>query len=110
MGPARLAPPFAKPDRWTAPHVYALRLLNDHRFRHHRSPPLPFSFLFPLLIGRDLPHRDLVKGAPLRFHPDMGVAREHSARDGADDAYDHLVARTGLGELSDQRVAVIVPP
>ena len=38
------------------------------------------------------------------------VARQHGARDVPGDAHDHLVARSGLREFRDQRVAVIVPP
>ena len=40
----------------------------------------PLSTL-PLLVGRTLAHCNLVEDAPLRFHPDMGVARKHGARD-----------------------------
>ena len=67
------------------------------------------GFLFALFIGRALACGDLVEGAPFRFHPHVGVPLEHSARDVASDAHDHLVARARLGELRDQRVAVIVP-
>jgi hypothetical protein len=54
-----------------------------------------------------LARSDLVEGAPLRFHPHVGVAREHGARDVPRDAHDHFVARSGLGDLPDERVPVI---
>jgi hypothetical protein len=39
----------------------------------------------------------------------VGVAREHGARDVPGGAHDHFVPRARLGELRDQRVAIIVP-
>jgi hypothetical protein len=46
---------------------------------------------------------------PLCFHPHVGVAREHGARDVAGNGRDHLIARTRLSELCCQSVAVVVP-
>jgi hypothetical protein len=43
---------------------------------------------------RALPCGDLVECAPLRLHPDVGIAREHGARDVPGDAHDHVV--TGI--------------
>ncbi|HEX7425198.1 MAG TPA: hypothetical protein VF311_15120 [Terriglobales bacterium] len=68
------------------------------------------GFLFALFIGRALACGDLVEGAPFRFHPHVGVPREHGPRDVARDAHDHLVTRARLRKLRDQRVTVIVPP
>jgi hypothetical protein len=31
--------------------------------------------------GRALAGGDLIEGAPLRFHPDVGISRKHGARD-----------------------------
>jgi hypothetical protein len=53
--------------------------------------------------------RLLVQRMALDFHPHVGVARQHGARDVPGNAHDHLGARTRLGEFRDQRVAVIVP-
>src|ERR1035441_3311291 len=63
-----------------------------------------FGFLFPLLVGRALACGDLVEGAPLRFHPHVGVAREHGARDVPSDAHDHLVARARRREIGRAHV------
>ena len=54
----------------------ARRLLNDHCWRDHRSLLPPFEFLLALLVGCPLACRDFVRGAPFRFHPHVGVARE----------------------------------
>jgi len=71
---------------------------------------MPFSVVLAPLVGRNLAGGDLVEGAPLRFHPHVGIAREHGARDVTGEAHDHFVTGTGLKRLRDQRVAVIVPP
>jgi len=60
---------------------------------------LPLCILLALFVGRALAHGDLVKRAPLRFHPHVGIAREHGARDVSGDTHDHLVARARLREL-----------
>ena len=70
----------------------------------------PFGFLSALTVRRALARGDFVEGAPLGFHPRVGVAREHGARDVASNAHDHLVACARLGEFRHQRVAVVVPP
>jgi hypothetical protein len=70
---------------------------------------LPFDFSLALLVGRALARGDFVEGAPFRFHPHVGVPREHGARDVPWDAHDHLVAGARFGRFRDQRVAVIVP-
>jgi hypothetical protein len=59
-----------------------------------------------------MPRCDLIEGAPLSFHPNMGVPRKHGARDVAGDAHDDLVASARLGEFGHQRVAVrrMAPP
>ena len=62
-----------------------------------------------LLVCRALPRGDLIEGAPLGLHTDVRVPGEHCARDVAGDAHDHLITGARLGELRDQRVAVIVP-
>src|ERR1035441_7522807 len=54
-------------------------------------------------VGRVLACGDLVKGAPLRFHPDVGVAREHGARDVPEDAHDHFVVRAGFACIGQAR-------
>src|ERR1039457_1672816 len=68
-------------------------LLNQRRLSIHRSRLLPFGFLFALFVGRALPCGDLVEGAPLCLHPDVGVPREHGAGDVSGDTHDHLFAR-----------------
>ena len=45
-----------------------------------RSFLLLLGFILPLLVGRALACRDLVERAPLRFHPHVGVTRQHGAR------------------------------
>jgi len=45
------------------------------------QPHVPLRFCVSLYVGRALARGDLVQGAPLRLHPDVGVAREHGARD-----------------------------
>src|ERR1017187_2971558 len=68
-----------------------------------------FGFLTALLVGRTLAHCNLVEGAPLRFHPHMGIARKHGARDVASDAHDHPLsavtrrASRPVGAVSWQR-------
>ena len=74
--------------------------------RNRRGLLLPIGVALALLVGRILSRGDLVEGAPLRFHPHVGVAREHGARDVSGDAHDHLVTRARLRELRDQRVVV----
>lgn len=88
------------------------RRLLDRRQLRRRSNLLllPFCFLLPLLVGGALTYGDLVKRAPLRFHRDVGVARERGPCDMPGDAHDHLIARTRLGELRNERVAIVVPP
>ena len=53
---------------------------------------LLFRGLCKLRRGRWLAH-DGFQGLALRFHPNVGVPREHNARDVLGDAHDHLVAR-----------------
>ena len=77
-------------------------LLNHWWYRDHQTLLPPFSFLLALLVGCALAGGNLVEGAPLRLHPDMGVAREHDARDVPGDAHDHLVARARLGQFGDE--------
>ena len=55
-----------------------------------------FSVVFAFLVGGILAGGDLVEGVPFRFHPDVGVSREHGARDVPGNAHDHLVAGTRL--------------
>ena len=57
---------------------------------------LPFGVTFALLIRRALPRGDLVEGPPFRFHPHVGVPRQHGTGDVPGDANDHLVARARL--------------
>ena len=90
--------------------VNCRRLLNQRRLGDRRRRLLPFGFRLALLIGRVLARGDLVEGAPFRFHPHVGVAREHGAGDVPGDAHDHLVAGARFSEFRDQRVAVVVPP
>ena len=75
-----------------------------------RAPRLPLRVRLALFVRRQLPRRDLVERAPLRFHPDVGVPREQGAGDVPGDAHNHLVAGARLREFRDQCVAVIVPP
>jgi hypothetical protein len=56
-----------------------------------------------------LANSDFIEGAPLRFHPHVGVARKHGAGDVPGDAHDHLVARARFRQFRNQRVTVIVP-
>jgi hypothetical protein len=53
---------------------------------------IPICFLLALFVRGRLASGDLVEGAPLRFHPHVGVARKHGAGDVAGYAHDHLVA------------------
>ena len=59
---------------------------------------LPLRFPLALLVGIALPLGDFIERAPLRFHPHVGVAREHGARDVAGDAHNRFFACPGLGE------------
>jgi hypothetical protein len=74
------------------------------------SWPAPAArLLLALLVGGALAFGDLVERPPLRFHSYVGVAREHGARDVPGDTHKHVVARPRLGELRDQRMAIVVP-
>ncbi len=53
---------------------------------------LTFGFLAALLVGSALACDDFLEGTPLRFHANVGVAREHGPRDATGDAHDHLTA------------------
>jgi hypothetical protein len=53
----------------------ASELLNQGRLGHYRNLLPPFTFLLTLLVGSRLPCGDLVEGAPLGFHPHVGVTR-----------------------------------
>jgi hypothetical protein len=66
------------------------------------------SVRLALLVSRALACGDLIQSAPFRFHPHVGVAREHGARSVPGDAHDRLVASAGLGKFREQRVAVVV--
>src|ERR1017187_5138353 len=83
-----------------------MRLLTPRCLSARRTLP-PFGFHLPLLIGCVLPRGDLVEGAPLRFHPHVGVARKHGARNMPRGAHDHLVtgSETDRG-LHRERVAL----
>src|ERR1035437_1925642 len=85
------------PSRWratTSSMAEASELLKHRRLGNHR-------LRLALLVGRALACSDLVEGAPLCLHLDMGVTREHGARDVPGDAHDHLVARARFRELRD---------
>jgi len=84
------------------------RSLKHQWFSSHRTLLPPLGFFLALLVGGALARGNLVQGTPFRFHPHVGVTREHGARDVPGDAHDHLVARARLGGLRDQRVPVIV--
>ena len=86
--------------------AFGWRLLNHRYLRDCRSLQLPFGFLLAFLVGRALACRDFVERAPLGFHPHVGVARQHGARDVPGDAHDDFIARARLGEFRDQGVAV----
>ena len=66
--------------------------------RESSTPAFPSQFSFRAggtiapFVRRALACSDLVEGAPLRFHPHVGVPREHGARDVPRDAHDDLVA------------------
>jgi hypothetical protein len=74
-------------------HVSTPEEMHVERFGN-RGNSLLLSFLPALLVGRPLPNCDLVEGAPLGFHPDMGVAGKHGARNVPSDAHDHFAAPT----------------
>src|SRR5437879_6357603 len=92
------------------PRFPAVQLLDQRRLGDHRSLRAQFSVALALLFGRALARGDLVERAPLRLHPQLGVAREHGARDVPGDTHDHLVASARLREFRDQCVAIVVPP
>ena len=50
------------------------------------------AFLLAFFISLALARGDLVEGAPLRFHPHVGVAGKHGARDVAGDAHNNFSA------------------
>src|SRR5450759_4336479 len=83
---------FIDGNRWLAPGSgpSKRRLLNHCLLSSHDS--LMLCFLPALHIGGALARSDLVEGAPLRFHPDMRVARKHGARNVLSDAPDHIGA------------------
>ena len=54
----------------------AVRLLNHRQLKNSRLL-LPQAFRLALLVGCTLARRHFVEGAPVRFHPHVGVAREH---------------------------------
>jgi hypothetical protein len=67
-------------------HVADCRLSNHCGF-------LPQCFFVRLVVQHALPCGDLVERPPFRFHSDIGIAREHGARDAPAGLRDHLVAR-----------------
>src|ERR1017187_3995686 len=80
-----------KLGRWTrldallgqsATHVSPPAITDHRRLEDRRSLLPPFRVILPLLVGRILAGGNLVEGAPLRFHPHVGITREHGARDG----------------------------
>src|ERR1035441_1914335 len=100
------------PARWqaTPSSMAEASELRKHRgLRDHRCRLLPPAAAAQRPPGasrrRILAGGDLIEGAPLRFHPHVGVSREHGARNVPGDAHDHLVARARLREFRDQRVA-----
>ena len=54
-------------------------LLQNWHLRDLDSLLQLLCFLLALLVGCALPCGDLVEDPPLRFHPDVGVSREHGA-------------------------------
>jgi len=58
-----------------------------------RLTDTPSGVLIAPFTRRLLPRRNLVQSPALRFHPHVGVSREHGAGDVAGDAHDHMVAR-----------------
>ena len=73
IGLCRLFGPQARVCQW--------RLLNHYGLRDRRNLLLPFGFRLALLVGRVLACGDLVEGAPLRLHPDVGEWCESMARE-----------------------------
>jgi hypothetical protein len=63
--------------RRTATQIPHRRLLNHRQWGNRSTPFLPFGFLFALLVRRTLARGNLVQCALFRFHPHVGVAREH---------------------------------
>jgi hypothetical protein len=59
-----------------------------------------FRFLLALFVSRALAFDNFVEGAPFRLHPNMGVAREHGARDVPGGAHYHLIAGALLVALA----------
>src|ERR1035437_1035067 len=86
------------------------RLEYQRRLRSHRRFLSTFGFFLAFTVGGALACGDLVQSPPLCFHPDVGVAGKHCARDVPGNAHDHLVARARLRKLRDQRVPIVVPP
>ena len=66
-------------DRNGANRVRRRSLLNHHFLENHRTLLLPLCFRLALLVRCALARGNLVEGAPFRFHPNVGVAREHGA-------------------------------
>jgi CHC2 zinc finger len=94
--PTNTIPPPANRTTWSQAWASERGRLNIDRviLVARRFLPAP-------LVGRALACGDLVEGAPLRFHPHVGVLREHGARDVPRDAHDHLVASVWLRKLRD---------
>jgi hypothetical protein len=61
--------------------------LNSGRLGTLRSLLRPFSGGIALLVSGALARSDLVERPPLRFHPNVGIAREHCARNVPGDPY-----------------------
>jgi hypothetical protein len=81
--------------------------------RGFRSLPLPFDLLFALLVGSTLACGDFVEGAPLRFHPHMGVTGKHGARDVLDvcsSDYSQIVGKQEVIQLSENANADLGVP
>src|ERR1035437_1970437 len=60
------------------------------------EPRLAVRLLLAPLVSSALARGDPVEGAPRRFHPHMGVPREHGAQDVPGDAHHNLALRRKL--------------
>src|SRR5450759_645523 len=79
--------------RFTPDPTGQLRLLLNQYRLSSLGRLLLLGCLLALRVGGALPRGDLVEGTTFRFHPHVGVSRQHGPRDVAGDAHDHLVAR-----------------
>src|ERR1035437_1054126 len=85
------------------------RSLNHYELRAGAAWRRPGS-RSTLRVGRILARGDLVEGAPFRFHPYVGIAGKHGARDVPGDAHDHLVASSRIVEFRCQGAALGLQP